>query len=901
MVLSQTISCLLPPITRLTNLVSRGLIAFLLLALAPAAYAQTGKIAGRVVDGDTGETLPGVNVVIVGTTQGATTNVEGYFTILNVRPGTYAVRASFIGYTPVVVENVRVRIDQTTELDFDLSTEVLEGEEVVVTAERPLVQRDLTGTQTSVSSEELDALPVLNFSDVINLQAGVVDGHFRGGRTGEVSCMVDGVPINDVYDQSYAYQVENNAIQEVQIISGTFNAEYGQAQSGVVNIVTKDGGDTFQGSISAFAGDYLTTQTDLFQRTGDVSPTDFYEVQGTFSGPVVKERLTFFASGRYVDDRGYLFGRNVVQPVSETEGEGEGEVVAVDGRSVFVPALGDSGFHSMNWSRQATGQLKLTTRLFGSNRLSVSGLIQRDQGQNYDHLFRYNPGGIPTTYGDSHSATATYSQIFGSRTFIDLKTAYFVNTVEAYVYEDPLDPRYPADDALRRLGGNFSFYRGGARMQYFQRETTTALGRIDLTSQATQRHQLKAGLEFKQHELYLNDFEIKNNAGTGFEPSIPQVGTPDHVQYTRRPVEAAAYVQDKMEFDYLVVNAGVRLDYFDGKGEVLEDFGRPRSSARRSSDSKWQISPRIGFAYPLSERGVVHVSYGHFFQVPPFEFLYTNADYIYDPDEGLNRAFGNADLEPQQTVAYEIGLQQAFSPTIGLDVTVYYKDIRNLLGTRIEVIQPGFDEPFPLEKYGRFINRDYGQVKGAILAFEKRMAEGYALNVDYTFQIARGNASDPRSVLLDEQSGVEPEKQLVPLDWDRRHQLNTSLTLGRPGSWLATLTGRLGSGLPYTPSLADERIGLENSARRPGRATFDLYASKQVSLSGLNVSLFTRVFNLLDTRNEIHVYTDTGRAFPNLRFYTGEPQGLNTKDEFLERPDFYSPPRQVTIGLSFDL
>jgi hypothetical protein len=152
--------------------------------------------------------------------------------------------------------------------------------------------------------------------------------------------------------------------------------------------------------------------------------------------------------------------------------------------------------------------------------------------------------------------------------------------------------------------------------------------------------------------------------------------------------------------------------------------------------------------------------------------------------------------------------------------------------------------------------------------------------------------------LLDEQAGIESEKQLVPLEWDRRHQLNTSLTVGKPGNWIATLIGRLGSGLPYTPSLADERIGLENSARRPGTATLDLYATKDLSFAGFPISVFTRVFNLLDTRNEINVYTDTGRAFPNLRFLPGEPQGLNTKDEFITRPDFYSAPRLVTVGLS---
>jgi outer membrane receptor protein involved in Fe transport len=863
-----------------------------------ASAQTTGKIDGVVRDATSGETLPGVNVIIDGTMQGSTTDTDGYYFILNVRPGTYAVRASFVGFAPLTTENVRVMIGKTTTIDFTIHEEVIEGEEVIITADRPLVQRDLTSTATAVSAERLDELPVLNFSDVINLQAGVVEGHFRGGRQGEVAYMVDGVPINDVFDQSFAFEIENNAIQEVEIITGTFNAEFGQAQSGVVNIVTKDGGDHYEGSFSGYVGDYLTSDSDLFQRLDNIRPTASSDVQGSVGGPIpgLGKRVTFFASGRYARNDGFLYGRRVVQPISAEEGEGT--VVEFDGRQVFVPAFGDSSFTSMNWSEQITGQFKLTARLFASSRLSLGFLIQDDEGQNYDHLFSLNPDGIPTNYGNSQSLTATYTQVFGARSFMDVKGAYFRNASDSYLYEDPLDARYPSDDALRSLGGNFSFYRGGARLDYFERETTTFVGRLDFTSQITRQHLVKAGIEYKSHELLLNSFDILNNPSTNFEPAIPAAGTPDHVEYLRKPKEAAAYIQDKMEFDILVVNAGVRLDYFDANGEVLDDFGRPRSSTRSSSSVKWQLSPRFGLAYPLSERGVLHVSYGHFFQMPPFEYLFANPDYIYDPEEGVGRAFGFPDLKPQQTVAYEIGLQQAFTDLIGVTLTTYYKDIRNLLGSRIEVIRAGFDEPFPLEKYGRFINRDYGQVKGFTVAFEKRMSSGFALDVDYTFQIARGNASDPRSVLLDEQAGIESEKQLVPLEWDRRHQLNTSLTVGKPGNWIATLIGRLGSGLPYTPSLADERIGLENSARRPGTATLDLYATKDLSFAGFPISVFTRVFNLLDTRNEINVYTDTGRAFPNLRFLPGEPQGLNTKDEFITRPDFYSAPRLVTVGLS---
>ncbi|CAM3340507.1 TonB-dependent receptor [Rhodothermus bifroesti] len=869
-----------------------------LVGVLPLWAQTTGKITGRVTDAQTGEGLPGVNVLVVETQQGASTDLEGYYVILNVRPGTYTLRASMVGFATQVVQDVRVQINLTTEVNFTLQEEALVGQEVVITATRPLVQRDLTATAAAVSREELAVLPVETFTDVVNLQAGVVEGHFRGGRIGEVAYLVDGIQINDVYDRSFAFQVENNAIQEIEVITGTFNAEYGSAQSGVVNIVTREGSVRYQGSIGAYMGDYLSRDSDLFMGLGRFSPMHARSVQGDLSGPLLPgfSGLTFFASGRYVRNDGYLYGRRIVLPVDQSDPRAQ--YVTVNGRQVFVPALGDSALVSMNWSEQRTFQAKLTARLFGQQKLTLSGLWQQDQGQNYNHLFRYNPNGIPTVYGDSRSFLATYTQVFTASTFAELKGAYFTNEVRSYVYEDPLDPRYPRDDALRLLGGNFAFYRGGAIMQHFQRKTETFTARLDLTSQITRRHQVKTGLELKQHTLTVRDFSVKRNPSTGFQPAIPPVHTPDHVYYHRRPVELSAYLQDKMEFDYLIVNIGLRFDYFDPKGEVLEDFSRPRTSPRRPAPARWQLSPRLGLSFPLSENGAVRLAYGHFFQMPAFDYLYTNADYIYDPERGLSRAFGYAGLEPEQTTAYEIGLQQAFSDVLGLNVVLYYKDIRNLLGTRLEVIAPGFDEPFQLEKYGRYVNRDYGQVKGFLVSLERRMAGGFGLSVDYTFQIARGNASDPRAVLIDEQAGIEPEKQLVPLDWDRRHQLNTSLSVGDVRRWTVTLVGRLGSGLPYTPSIADERIGVENSARRPGFVQFDLYASRLWQLGPVGLQLFARIYNVFDNRNEIQVYTDTGRAFPNLRYYSGEPQGLNTKEEFLRRPDFYSAPRLVNLGMN---
>ncbi len=876
---------------------SISLLFFLTLFSSISVFATTGKITGRVLDAQ-GESLPGVNVSIDGTQQGAVTDVDGYYTILNVSPGTYQLKASFLGFSTQVVQNVRVKINQTTKVDFQLEESVIEGEEITVVAERPIVERDLTSSKASISADDLKLLPVENFNDVVNLQSGVVNGHFRGGRIGEVAYLVDGIPINDSFDNSYAYQVENNSIQEVEVISGTFNAEFGQAQSGIVNIVTKDGGDKLEGNISAYTGDYLTNRTSDFQNISSVSPLDIYDIQGAISGPVpgTKKNLNFFISGRRTYDNGYLYGQEIVKPLGQSNDYGE--LVDIEGRQVYVPELGDSSYNSMNWGEQNTLQLKLSTRHINGNKLSITGLYQTDSGQNYNHLYQYNPNGIPTNYGESITFNLVNSYTFNSKTFMNLKGAYFINRSESYVYENPLDPRYPRDDARNFLGGNFSFYRGGAIMDHANRETRTLVAGTDVTSQINRRHMIKSGVQFKLHNIEFREFEIKNNSSTTFEPAIPPEGTPDHVYYDEQPIEFSAYVQDKMEFDYLVVNLGLRFDYFDSNSEIPSDYGRPTTSSRIKTEPNWQLSPRVGLAYPITETGIVHVSYGHFFQIPSFQYLYRNPDFTYDPESGLGRVFGNPNLKPQQTTSYEMGLQQGFNNILSVKLTAFYKDIRNLLGTRIETIQPGVDEPFPLSKYGRFINTDYGQTKGLILDIERRMENNFSFSINYAYQIAMGNASDPQSRLLDEQAGIETEKQLVPLDWDRRHQLNATTSVLTNSNWVVTLLGELGSGFPYTPSRANERIGLENSDRKPMYLNFDIYASKGFKIANQAASFFARIYNVFDLQNEIQVYNDTGRAFPNMRFQTGEPQGLNSKSEYLFRPDYYSAPRRVSIGFT---
>ncbi|RQV99493.1 hypothetical protein EH221_00125, partial [bacterium] len=238
---------------------------------------NTGKISGTIIDASQKTGLQGVNVMLEGTSLGTATDMSGRFSIINIPPGIYRLKASMMGYKLVVVQNVRVSMDLTTKIDLSLEPTVLEaGEVVTVTAERLLVQRDMTSSMAKISNEEMKDLPVQSMSDVLELQAGVIrdgnDFHIRGGRTGEVSYWVDGIPTNEVFGGGNAVSVEKSAVQEMQVISGTFNAEYGNAMSGIVNIITKEGGNRYSGEITTYAGDYMSNR-DVYGVLRKVTPT----------------------------------------------------------------------------------------------------------------------------------------------------------------------------------------------------------------------------------------------------------------------------------------------------------------------------------------------------------------------------------------------------------------------------------------------------------------------------------------------------------------------------------------------------------------------------------------------------------------------------------------------------
>ncbi len=910
-------------------------IAGVLTVASTQLFGQVGKIEGRVLNQQTRQPVPGTNVLIEGTTVGAAADLDGRFLMMNVRPGTYTVRASAIGYQTVVMQDVRVSIDLTTELRFELPETVLDlGEDVVVIAERPAVQRDLTATTAIVTGEMIQALPVTEFTQVLNLQAGFVDGHLRGGRSGEVAYWIDGMPITDVFDGGLVVEVGPQTIQEMQLVSGAFNAEYGQAMSGVVNIVTRDGTNQLKGSVTSYLGDYASRDDGIFRGLTNPNPRNIRNIEGTFSGPVVRDKLFFDTYVRHVYFNGWQYGRRIFNPSNITNNRPVSQEDWIISVNPLV-GLGDSSYVSMNPSEKNYAQAKLTLRASPTLRLSGSFIYDKVWYKDFDFAYLYNPDGDLNRYRTGYTFIGNVNHTLSNKTFYTLGFSYFYKDYRHYVYKDPADPRYVHEQLVNQQP-SFSFKTGGMKLQHFNRNTGSYVGKMDVTSQVTRSHQIKTGVEFRYHKLFFNDINLIldlddfrrdpiDDGNPFIKTVIPSPATPARNTYVRNPIELSWYIQDKMEFEDMVVNIGVRFDYFHPDGKILNDqtvhgtstindpnifeplnpihaadpFEVRNQYWYKDASPKWQFSPRLGVAFPITDRGKLHFSYGHFFQIPNFEFLYQNPDFKVGTGTGNVGLVGNSDLKPEQTISGEIGLQQEVMHGIAVEITGYFRDIRNLAGTRADEITLFGGSG----KYSQYVNSDFGFVRGVIIRVNRQFIGGIAGTVDYTYQIAKGNASEPAAIRNFLLGGIQPEEQLIPLNWDQTHTFNVTMTYASKGAWGGSVIMRYGSGLPFTPRQTDNIARLLlNSERRPTFFNLDMNLYKDFNLKFMRISAWARIINLFDIRNQVNVYNDSGRADFTIDEIiarnTNPTQVINTIAEYYQNPTYYSEPRRIEIGLT---
>jgi outer membrane receptor protein involved in Fe transport len=367
------------------------------------------------------------------------------------------------------------------------------------------------------------------------------------------------------------------------------------------------------------------------------------------------------------------------------------------------------------------------------------------------------------------------------------------------------------------------------------------------------------------------------------------------------PFSMAAYAQDQMEWNDLTIHAGLRFEFFDARATVPSDpanpanaiQGVPLSSPRRTT-RKVSYAPRIGISYPITTTSSVFFSYGHFYQFPPLKEIFENANYgklatLQAGTGNYDVVYANPDIKPERTVQYEFGYKNAVTEYLGVSVNIFYKDIRDLLGVE-------FIDTYAAAAYARKTNVDFGSVTGFTISLDQRRVGILSSTLDYTWQMAQGNSSDPNETANRAKAGEDPRPRQVPFDWDQRHTLNLTVQLSVPESYTISTIVRFGSGQPYTPQIGSGfGAALErNSARKPSGLLVDLRAEKYFTLAGMNMSLFARVFNLFDAR------FFNGKVFEN----TGSPDygllPLSQDKNALADPTRYYPPRRIELGISMN-
>ncbi len=1001
----------------------------LALLVASAAWAgTTGKIAGKVLDRDSGEPLPGVSILIKGTTTGAATNIQGEFFIINVPPGDYDLRVTLVGYGPVEVEKVRVSIDLTTTVDLELSTETIDMGTITVEAVRPLVEKDITSSRILIAGMQITSSAVDGLEDAVSITAGSVLGSFRGGRggSGEVVYLLDGVNVGNPIgttrrgaapgqgNNALATVIPYEAIAEAEVLTGGFGAEYPSVQSAVINVVTRTGGEKYTGKIKSKASPEVifgrdNMEDDTFHldwaapgstvvvrraKVDDKNRSDFYDMRQhefSFGGPVPIEKfdipgkLSFFTSGiynyhrNYEDLRGWTKSGSVqgkltyeissskkltISGLKSTGSRGNwarhhlltnltwgepvyyhrndvdlatDEVVVVD--TFFTPyswimapghSEGDISQDLMSywWSQYSDGTWDSSDSAeavedyfianFGGATYhqwaEIPDSIREDAAQyieGLDYARRYtdwnseNANAKPEFWSSEFSIKFTNN--ISSKSFYNLSYSRFLTAQRIRVY-DPWDGHPLAHEEMRepRIGASPITSIEGSQLwanpMYIHRyrqddEVTTQSLKGDITTQINSSNLVKFGAEANWYHLFY-DYESVASGGNEYTS-----------QYDEEPFQIGVYVQDKIETEGMIVNVGLRWDYFDPKTVVPFDVFDPLNEGYGDpNDERWeqvwdvdarlknnvpaskkqQLSPRVGISYPITERDVLHVTYGHYFQLPVFDDFYFN--HAFDL-RGAFKYIGNPNLEEQKTVAYEAGIEHGFNDFIKLSVVGFYKDIADLVSNS-KFVNPETGAIFWINE-----NSDYARVKGFEVTLTQRPFKNLSGVMTYSYQVARGKASDPEQSFLDDYNNRKPRTEDFPLDWDQPHTVKANINYRIPpaqgtimGDWGFDMVYVYGSGRPYTgtASVIPPNLPPINQERLPSEWRLDLRVDKGLNLyKHYNLNAFLEIRNVTDRAN----ITDA----LDLEKYeiTGDPAG-----QFSD-PNVYSSPRRIILGMQF--
>ncbi len=991
----------------------------------------TGKIAGTVTDKQSGEPLVGVNIVIEGTTLGSATDADGYYAILNVPVGSHSVRISYIGYRDYVEQGIQVNLDLTATVNFQLERTTIDlGEEVIVTAERKLIRKDETNTNIVRRAEDIENMPVRGIAQLASTTAGVVRAensgamNVRGGRGGETATYIDGVLVTDPFNSAQRVYLPNQAIAEMSVQTGGFNAEYGDAMSGVMAVTTNVGGERYKMSFEAITDQFLSPE----KKTLGTYSYGYNEYVGTLSGPIIPRKPhTFYVSltrnwqadgspsWGWAENSWKLDDYTYDQPIG----------TGVDGTDIIY---GDTVTHHYSFDARLPNNYDSRWTFSGKTKFQLSknlelksSYIQTDRKLSADFLglantiqpiMFFNTEHRPLTKTQTISFNTTLTHMLSSRTFYDLKFNIFDTQTHTYdpvfgdnleQYGDPANNPWPDTSIYNgvaftsRLG--MDYFQPGSQYDAWYRQRTQYWGvDLDFTTQQGKYNTIKAGFEYKYHTLrsmrifnpvyiaddWTSDYELMGGAtfqGYGYEIELVRdpitnalldcnvletnegnyltdvvrdsTGKPTDGLYSQapyHPIIMSGYVQDKIEFNDLVLNLGLRYDYINPNAWQFKDIDAefdPVTGAyidgtgmfggnyqfdeedTEPSESYYYFSPRFGVSFPVTDRTIFHAQYGVFYQAPPLTNLYLSPFFMdnFALTTGYFTNLNNPNLRPAKTTSYEVGFKQMLGNDASLQLTAFYKETEDLVSL-VSIVTDVTSIAFP-------VNGDFGTIRGLDVIFNLRRVKNMSISLNYEMQFAEGTGSaslDNYDIAWQSGTRGNYPKFAQPLDFEQRHSgslvldyripqtsrsilrnsgLNTMFTFNSGNPYTATqvvesvpFTGRYDNDLSNIPVSA---VGAETT---PWNFRIDMKLDKRVEFLKTKLTFYAWIINLLNSKNVQDVYKQTG--LPDDTGYLGTPAGqaywqnLDETGKSLYKMreidyNYYGQPRQIRLGVMLEL
>ena len=925
------------------------------LSMVLLTAGQTGKIAGRVTDSGSGEPLVGCNVLISGTSSGAATDANGEYFIINLTPGSYAVEFSMIGYAAYSASGVQVNIDVTTPVDAALTTEAVELAGVSVTAERPAIEKTLTSSKQIVSGDMMAAMAVTDVNDVVKTLPGVTEFngelHIRGGRSGEEMYLVDGASVTNAVMGGQAIPVNPSMVGELQLITGTFNAEYGQAMSGLFNTVLRVPTPGFHASLgfrTSLHQDHFTADKGDFQGKNVYAEAEIMSVVDATGNYTTAEEGTDYKKVSSYGDK-----KTIMDFSAGFGGDPYGAYFS-------LRTLDDPGRLPGLANDLMSMQAKVNYQLGGNLKLSAETMII-SRNSFYDPTYdaeRMDAGmdvwqwvmaldQYPRTEENSTQFGITANYVMSPSTNINVRLDMMMRTQEDGAKSS--DGKFVDFVNNKQVTAN-SMYNGaegpnhtkvmehGAAANawyslenvyghYFKSEETTTTIGVHATNQYNNRHLLKAGFDYRMFNIDRSGHDVWYGRTLGFTEENPRLQQNSFGD--AKPTEIAAYVQDQMEFNDMILNLGLRFDGFNAgsdKGYWATDTDDMAADAtlnpfdpskRKATEMKTQISPRLGVSFPLGDDMAFRYSYGSFFERPFLYRLLNN--HMAQMDGGTESGFfiylGNANLDPKKTSKYEMGLQYSVSDNLKLDVAGYYKDISNLAASQEVYAVPyqddgtghdneagwGTDDTFEAAHYSFMVSDHYGNIRGLEMSLSQGGQSGLTGRASYTYSIARGTASEARNAgngsLTQETGNVAADiMTMTTLNWHRPHMLNGFVDYhmnvgGMVEKAGLNMTFNIQSGLPVS---ARSGVGSTNlSERAPATTDINLKLDATLALGSVNPTVYLLVENALNIQNVVYI-ADPGSYFDAQSDYHNVAAGPT--NNLLA----YGRPMTLNIGVQLD-